>query len=169
MLSLRLRASLLLRTRFRRAWHDASNADRAALWNALKQSKTLAEADSALAQLRPLQHEVEYGIAMKTYGQLEQWKSTLALLEELRCPSSTIKPNAIIYSVALVACSRARQAMAALELLPAMRADNVAPNLIHYTALMGACIKYVPPRPDLEHISGLWKQMQADGLKLEIR
>lgn len=142
------------------------------------QRKTRGEGEADADAVLP--DSVSFNSAMKACGEAGQWKQALSLLEEMehssgyrqsgdygRGPSTALadgidprrpllpSPNAISYSTAIAACSRAGESERALALLDRMRTQGLAPSLTAFTAAMTACRQGGEPA----RVSDLLEQM----------
>lgn len=63
----------------------------------------------------------------------------LKLLDAMRAPTSSIKPNIVTYNAAIRACAEGMNLEGAFKLLKQLKEDGLEPTIVTYGSLMTAC------------------------------
>lgn len=92
---------------------------------------------SASANLARKREEEDRSIAMEDVR--VPMTRALKLLEAMKAPTSTIKPNIVTYNAAIRACAEGLNLAGAFDLLRQLKEDGLKPTIVTYGSLMTAC------------------------------
>ena len=82
----------------------------------------------------------------------------LKLLEAMKSPTSSIKPNIVTYNAAIRACAEGLNLAGAFDLLRQLKEDGLEPTIVTYGSLMTACERV----EDVEAASKVFRMVKED-------
>ncbi|KAK1738237.1 pentatricopeptide repeat-containing protein [Skeletonema marinoi] len=111
---------------------------------------------SASANLARKREEEDRSIAMEDV-RLPMTRA-LKLLEAMKSPTSSIKPNIVTYNAAIRACAECLNLAGAFDLLRQLKEDGLEPTIVTYGSLMTACERM----GDVEAASKVFRMVKED-------
>lgn len=111
---------------------------------------------SASANLARKREEEDRSIALEDV-RLPMTRA-LKLLEAMKSPTSSIKPNIVTYNAAIRACAEGLNLAGAFDLLQQLKEDGLEPTIVTYGSLMTACERV----GDVETASKVFRMVKED-------
>jgi len=87
----------------------------------------------------------------------------LRLLEAMKSPNSSVRPNIVTYNAAIRACAEGFNLEGAFDLLRQLKEDGMEPTIVTYGSLMTACERV----GDIEAASKVFRMVKEEGKKYE--
>ena len=85
----------------------------------------------------------------------------LRLLEAMKSPTSSVRPNIVTYNAAIRACAEGFNLDGAFDLLRQLKEDGMEPTIVTYGSLMTACERV----GDIEAASRVFRMVKEEGTK----
>lgn len=111
---------------------------------------------SASANLARKREEEDRSIALEDV-RLPMTRA-LKLLEAMKSPTSSIRPNIVTYNAAIRACAEGLNLAGAFDLLRQLKEDGLEPTIVTYGSLMTACERM----GDVEAASKVFRMVKED-------
>jgi pentatricopeptide repeat protein len=87
----------------------------------------------------------------------------LRLLEAMKSPNSSVRPNIVTYNAAIRACAEGYNLEGAFDLLRQLKEDGMEPTIVTYGSLMTACERV----GNIEAASKVFRMVKEEGKKNE--
>ena len=124
----------------------------------LRAARSSGEITRLIKELKPSTAK-EFTICLSAYGRVRDWRSAIALLDEMR--RCGVEPDVYGFSAAIQACEKCRQWERALSLLEEMQQRGIEPNFVSFNAAISACEK----GKQWKRALSLLDEMQQRGLR----
>eukprot|EP00804_Cyclotella_cryptica_P010999 CCRYP_017491-RB/>CCRYP_017491-RB protein AED:0.04 eAED:0.04 QI:345/1/1/1/0.66/0.5/4/866/1015 len=105
--------------------------------NVVTLSSTINACASACAQLAKKKDEGDRSIHLEDIR--VPMTNALRLLQVMKAPTSSVKPNIVTYNAAIRACAEGMNLEGAFDLLRQLNEDGLEPTIVTYGSLMTAC------------------------------
>lgn len=105
--------------------------------NVVTFSSTINACASACAQLAKKKEEGDRSIDLEDVR--VPMTNALRLLQAMKAPTSSVKPNIVTYNAAIRACAEGMNLEGAFDLLRQLKDDGLEPTIVTYGSLMTAC------------------------------